>query len=52
MSSASQLLARFDTNGGLRLLLRADLPVNTVDLARYLVGKVIVHDTANGRLSG
>jgi DNA-3-methyladenine glycosylase len=29
-----------------------DLPVNTVELARYLVGKVIVHDTANGRLSG
>jgi DNA-3-methyladenine glycosylase len=39
-------------DGGLRRLLRADLPVNTVKLARYLVGKVIVHDTANGRLSG
>jgi DNA-3-methyladenine glycosylase len=26
--------------------------VDTVELARYLVGKVIVHDTANGRLSG
>jgi DNA-3-methyladenine glycosylase len=32
--------------------LRADLPVDTVELARYLIGKVIVHDTANGRLSG
>jgi DNA-3-methyladenine glycosylase len=52
MPSASKLPARFDTNGGLRRLLRADLPVNTVKLARYLVGKVIVHDTANGRLSG
>ena len=50
--SASQLPARFDTNERLRRLLRADLPVNTVELARYLVGKVIVHDTANGRLSG
>jgi DNA-3-methyladenine glycosylase len=32
--------------------LRADLPVDTEQLARYLVGKVIVHDTAKGRLSG
>ena len=40
------------THGGLRRLRRADLPVNTVELARYLIGKVIVHDTANGRLSG
>src|SRR5580692_9440122 len=52
MSSASQLRAQFDANGGLRRLLRTDLPVNTVELARYLVGKVIVHDTANGRLGG
>ena len=52
MPSAPQFPTRFDTNGGLRRLLRADLPVNTVELARYLVGKVIVHDTANGRLSG
>ena len=52
MSSASQSPARFDTNGGLRRLLRTDLPINTVELARYLVGKVIVHDTAKGRLSG
>jgi DNA-3-methyladenine glycosylase len=52
MPSSSQLPARFDTNGGLRRLVRADLPVDTVELARYLIGKVIVHDTANGRLSG
>ena len=52
MPSASQLLARLDTNGDLRRLLRTDLPVDTVKLARYLVGKVIVHDTASGRLSG
>ena len=32
--------------------MRADLPVDTVELARYLVGKVIVHDTAKARLSG
>ncbi len=52
MLSAAQLPARFDTSGRLRRLLRADLPIKTVELARYLVGKVIVHDTANGRLSG
>ena len=52
MPSESKLSARFDTSGSLRLLLRAEIPVDTVELARYLVGKVIVHDTANGRLSG
>jgi DNA-3-methyladenine glycosylase len=52
MSSASPSLARSRTNGGLRRLVRADLPVDTVKLARYLIGKVIVHDTAKGRLSG
>lgn len=36
----------------LRRLLRPDLPVNTVELARYLIGKAIVHDTPTGRLSG
>lgn len=51
MPSVSQLPKRLNT-GSLRRLLRADLPVNTVKLARYLVGKVIVHEIANGRLSG
>src|SRR5579872_5453019 len=36
----------------LRRLRRAELPVDTVELARYLVGKVAVHDTDDGRLSG
>ena len=52
MPSASTSSARLDTGGVLRRLSRADLPVDTVKLARYLIGKVIVHDTANGRLSG
>jgi len=52
MSSTPELLERFDTSAGLRRLSRADLPVDTVKLARYLIGKVIVHDVANGRLSG
>lgn len=52
MPSAPQLLKRIDTDCGLRRLLRADLPADTVKLARYLVGKAIVHDVPNGRLSG
>jgi DNA-3-methyladenine glycosylase len=36
----------------LRRLRRAELPVDTVELARYLIGKVLVHDTISGRLSG
>jgi DNA-3-methyladenine glycosylase len=36
----------------LRRLRRTELPLDTVELARYLIGKVVVHDTDNGRLSG
>ncbi len=36
----------------LRRLRRAELPVDTVELARYLIGKVVVRDTGDGRLSG
>ncbi len=36
----------------LRRLRRIELPVDTVELARYLIGKVAVHDTDDGRLSG
>jgi DNA-3-methyladenine glycosylase len=36
----------------LRRLRRAELPADTVELARYLIGKVVVHDTDSGRLSG
>jgi DNA-3-methyladenine glycosylase len=38
--------------GRLRRLRRTELPVDTVQLARYLIGKVVVHDTDDGRLSG
>src|SRR5271170_5193993 len=36
----------------LRRLRRVELPVDTVKLARYLIGKVVVHDVPAGRLSG
>jgi DNA-3-methyladenine glycosylase len=37
---------------GLRRLHRAELPVDTLALARYLIGKTLVHDLPAGRLSG
>jgi DNA-3-methyladenine glycosylase len=41
------------TSGGrLRRLRRAELPVDTVELARHLIGKVVVHDVPAGRISG
>jgi DNA-3-methyladenine glycosylase len=40
------------SGGRLRHLRRVELPVDTVKLARYLIGKVVVHDAAAGRLSG
>jgi len=36
----------------LRRLRRSELPGETVKLARYLVGKSLVHDLAEGRVSG
>src|SRR5580704_8690482 len=36
----------------IRLLRRSELPAGTIALARFLIGKVIVHDLPAGRLSG
>jgi DNA-3-methyladenine glycosylase len=36
----------------IRRLRRSELPVDTLKMARYLIGKVVVHDTDAGRLSG
>jgi DNA-3-methyladenine glycosylase len=36
----------------IRRLRRAELPVDTVKLARFLIGKTLVHDLPRGRLSG
>jgi DNA-3-methyladenine glycosylase len=45
LKSSSEKLA-------IRRLRRSELPVDTVALARFLIGKVIVHDFPTGRLSG
>lgn len=41
-----------DSPLGIIPLKRDDLPVDTVELARYLVGKYLVHDLPQGRMSG
>jgi DNA-3-methyladenine glycosylase len=36
----------------LRRLSRTELPLDTAKLARYLIGKTLVHDSPEGRMSG
>src|ERR1700690_2690833 len=36
----------------LRVLQRRELPVDTTELTRYLIGKTLVHDLPEGRVSG
>jgi DNA-3-methyladenine glycosylase len=36
----------------IRRLRRSELPVDTLKLARYLIGKILVHDSSKGRMSG
>jgi DNA-3-methyladenine glycosylase len=36
----------------IRRLRRSELPLETIKLARYLIGKTLVHDTEKGRLAG
>jgi DNA-3-methyladenine glycosylase len=36
----------------IRRLRRAELPVHGAELARFLIGKILVHDTDEGRLAG
>ncbi|MBA2689745.1 MAG: DNA-3-methyladenine glycosylase [Burkholderiales bacterium] len=40
------------TAAKIRRLRRKDLPADTVELAQYLIGKVLVHDTIDGPISG
>jgi DNA-3-methyladenine glycosylase len=36
----------------IRRLRRSELPVDSLKLARYLIGKTLVHDSVKGRMSG
>src|SRR5215472_12503541 len=36
----------------IRRLQRSELPVHTIPLTQFLIGKIVVHDLPNGRLSG
>ncbi len=36
----------------IRRLRRSELPADTLKLARYLIGKTVVHDSPKGRMSG
>jgi DNA-3-methyladenine glycosylase len=36
----------------IRRLRRSELPMDTLKLARYLIGKTLVHDSPQGRMSG
>jgi DNA-3-methyladenine glycosylase len=43
---------KLNSKYSVRRLRRSELPEDTVALARFLIGKVIVHDLPEGRLSG
>jgi DNA-3-methyladenine glycosylase len=42
----------FAKTGAIRRLRRAELPRDTIELARFLIGKVVVHELPAGRVSG
>ena len=48
MGTAKQLLKK----NVIRRLRRSELPSDTIELARFLIGKVVVHDLPAGRVSG
>src|SRR5712692_1454863 len=52
MSSTRDALKSPPEKFTLRRLRRSELPPDTVELARFLVGRVVVHDLPAGRLSG
>jgi DNA-3-methyladenine glycosylase len=45
-------LKKLHAHSSIRRLRRPELPEDTIALARFLIGKVIVHDLPEGRLSG
>jgi DNA-3-methyladenine glycosylase len=49
---SSHIRRRSSINREIRRLRLRDLPVDTVELAKYLIGKSLVHEIPRGRLSG
>jgi DNA-3-methyladenine glycosylase len=45
-------MVRAATDHGYEVIARSELPLDTVELARYLIGKVVVRVTPEGLLSG
>jgi len=52
MASARIELKKYPERFTIRRLRRSELPADTVKLASFLIGKVVVHDLPVGRLSG
>ncbi len=52
MSSTRDALKSSPEKFAIRRLRRSELPNDTVELARFLIGKAVVHDLSSGRLSG
>jgi len=52
MPATRELVRPLSKEFSLRRVNRSELPANTIKLARFLIGKVIVHDLGAGRLSG
>jgi DNA-3-methyladenine glycosylase len=48
VGTAKQLVKK----NGIRRLRRAELPSDTIELARFLIGKMVVHELPAGRVSG
>src|SRR5215831_3360903 len=51
-SSQTNALSEFCTKLSIRRLRRSELPADTIRLARFLIGKVVVHELPAGRVSG
>src|ERR1700745_3156094 len=49
---SSHIRRRSSINREIRRLRLRDLPVDTVELAKYLIGKSLVHQIPRGRLTG
>lgn len=52
MSSPTAAPSKALSKVSIRQLRRAELPSDTVELSRFLIGKIVVHDLPAGRVSG